>query len=161
MPSPFFASIFPLFPQKRLILRLRRDIQRDTPLFGRNGYVPLPELQDRIIVSWMKTGYTKEARLILQSEIHIFCYTTKLESKKQTVRQTTKKTNQQTNRKLWNHRWNRHKYIVKYSTTIRYLASPLLLTSACVIENSMIVVNRQIQGDILAGNQLLDNGFFK
>lgn len=106
----------------------RRDIQRDTPLFGRNGYVPLAELQDRIIVSWMKTGYTKEARLILQSEIYIFCYTTKLESKKQTVRQTTKKTNQQTNRKLWNHRWNRHKYckVQYYDTIFSFTPSPHL-----------------------------------
>ena len=108
----------------------------------------------------MKTGYTKEARLILQSEIYIFCYTTKLESKKQTVRQTTKK---KTNKQTENYEITVGiaTNIVKYSTTIRYLASPLLLTSACVIENSMIVVNRQIQGDILAGNQLLDNGFFK
>jgi len=45
----------------------------------------------------MKIGYTKEARLIFQSEIYIFCYKTKFESKKQTVRQTTKKTtNKQT-----------------------------------------------------------------
>ena len=107
----------------------------------------------------MKTGYTKEARLILQSEIYIFCYTTKLESKIKTVRQTTKKTNQQTEN--YEITVGIATNIAKYSTTIRYLASPLLLTSVCVIENSMIVVNRQIKGDILAGNQLLDNVFFK
>ena len=107
----------------------------------------------------MKTGYTKEARLILQSEIYIFCYTTKLESKIKTVRQTTKKTNQQTEN--YEITVGIATNIAKYSTTIRYLASPRLLTSVCVIENSMIVVNRQIKGDILAGNQLLDNVFFK
>ena len=31
--SPFFASIFPLFPQKRLILRLKH-MQRDGSMVG-------------------------------------------------------------------------------------------------------------------------------
>ena len=71
----------------------------------------------------MKTGYTKEARLILQSEIYIFCYTTKLESKKQTVRQTTKK---KTNKQTENYEITVGiaTNIVKYSTAIQYLASP-------------------------------------
>ena len=35
--SPFFASIFPLFPQKRLILRLKSDKSWLSILPGRGG----------------------------------------------------------------------------------------------------------------------------
>ena len=60
----------------------------------------------------MKTGYTKEARLILQSGIYVFCYTTKLELKK-TISQTDnqkKQTNKQTENYEITVCWNRHKY---------------------------------------------------
>ena len=143
---------------------LVRKIPRSRPEGHTKGHsiiwpkrVCASELQDRIIVSWMKIGYTKEARLILQSEIYIFCYTTKLESKKQTVRQTTKKING----KLWNHCWNRHKYckVQYYDTIFSFTPSPHL--GMCYWKFNRIVMNRQIQGDILAGNQLLCNGCFK